>query len=157
MNTLIQALLIGLIAAYGVLDYQLGTLYTFRPIVLGPLVGLVLGDLEFFCEGKCALVQVPRSVLEKTGTTDSDLEGIAALPRQIEGVLLGVTVKEKADGTVKASVRANPPANAAAVCEKFGGGGHTGAAGCSFPGLSLAEAAEKLKAACEEELLVVSN
>lgn len=45
MNTLIQALLIGLIAAYGVLDYQLGTLYTFRPIVLGPLVGLVLGDL----------------------------------------------------------------------------------------------------------------
>lgn len=118
---------------------------------------LVLGDLEFFCEGKCALVQVPRSVLEKTGTTDSDLEGIAALPRQIEGVLLGVTVKEKADGTVKASVRANPPANAAAVCEKFGGGGHTGAAGCSFPGLSLAEAAEKLKAACEEELLVVSN
>lgn len=45
MNTLIQALLIGLIAAYGVLDYQLGTLYTFRPIVLGPLVGLALGDL----------------------------------------------------------------------------------------------------------------
>ena len=31
---LVQAILIGLIAAFGKLDYQLGTLYAFRPIVL---------------------------------------------------------------------------------------------------------------------------
>ena len=43
---LVQAILIGLIAAFGKLDYQLGTLYAFRPIVLCPLVGLVLGDLQ---------------------------------------------------------------------------------------------------------------
>lgn len=43
---LTQALLIGLIAAFGKFDYQLGTLYAFRPIVLCPLVGLVLGDLQ---------------------------------------------------------------------------------------------------------------
>jgi fructoselysine and glucoselysine-specific PTS system IIC component len=41
-----QAIVIGLIAALGAFDYQLGTLYMFRPIVLGPLVGLVLGDLK---------------------------------------------------------------------------------------------------------------
>ncbi|WP_028263586.1 PTS mannose/fructose/sorbose/N-acetylgalactosamine transporter subunit IIC [Atopobium fossor] len=41
-----QALAIGLIGAFGGLDYQLGTLYAFRPIVLCPLVGLVLGDLQ---------------------------------------------------------------------------------------------------------------
>ncbi|MFZ2892925.1 MAG: PTS sugar transporter subunit IIC, partial [Bifidobacterium adolescentis] len=43
---LVQAILIGLIAAFGKLDYQLGTLYAFRPIVLCPLVGIVLGDLQ---------------------------------------------------------------------------------------------------------------
>lgn len=43
---LTQAILIGLIAAFGKFDYQLGTLYAFRPIVLCPLVGLVLGDLQ---------------------------------------------------------------------------------------------------------------
>ena len=43
---LLKAILIGLIAAYGCFDYQLGTLYAFRPITLGPLVGLVLGDLK---------------------------------------------------------------------------------------------------------------
>ena len=43
---LTQAILIGLIAAFGKFDCQLGTLYAFRPIVLCPLVGLVLGDLQ---------------------------------------------------------------------------------------------------------------
>ncbi len=116
-----------------------------------------LNTLEFFCGGKGALIRVPRSILEKTGTKDSDLDGIAALPRQIAGVLLGITVKEKENGEIKASVRANPPADAAALCAKFGGGGHTGAAGCSFSETSIDEVADKMKAACEEELLVVSN
>ena len=43
---LMQALLVGLVAAFGTLDTALGTSYLQRPIVLGPLVGLVLGDLE---------------------------------------------------------------------------------------------------------------
>ncbi len=42
---LTQAILVGLVAAFDCLDYQLGTLYAFRPIVLSSLVGLVLGDL----------------------------------------------------------------------------------------------------------------
>ena len=43
---LTQAILVGLVGAFGCLDYQLGSLYAFRPIVLCPLVGLVLGDLQ---------------------------------------------------------------------------------------------------------------
>ncbi len=43
---ILQAVLLGLIGALGKFDYQLGTLYGFRPIVLAPLVGLVLGDLQ---------------------------------------------------------------------------------------------------------------
>ncbi len=39
------AFLIGLVGALGVFDYQLGSLYINRPIVLGPLVGLILGDV----------------------------------------------------------------------------------------------------------------
>ena len=39
---LVQSILIGLIAALGALDWQLGSLYAFRPIVLCPLVGLCL-------------------------------------------------------------------------------------------------------------------
>lgn len=42
---LVQAILVALIAGFANFDYQLGTLYAFRPIVTCPLVGLVLGDL----------------------------------------------------------------------------------------------------------------
>lgn len=43
---IVQAVLVGLIGALGCFDYQLGTLYMFRPIVMCPLVGLALGDLQ---------------------------------------------------------------------------------------------------------------
>ena len=42
---MLTAILIGLIGALGVMDFQFGSLYINRPIVLGPLVGLVLGDV----------------------------------------------------------------------------------------------------------------
>lgn len=114
---------------------------------------LELSTMEVFCGGKCSMIRVPLSVFEETGAKPEDMDGsVASLARQIEGVLLGVTLKEKEDGSVKASVRANPPANAAAVCQKFGGGGHTGAAGCSFPGLTMEEAAQRMKQACCEYL-----
>ena len=43
---LLKALLIGLVGAWGYIENQFGTLYSGRPIVLGPLVGLILGDLQ---------------------------------------------------------------------------------------------------------------
>ena len=46
MSLTVQALLLGLIAAFGTFDYQMGTLYIFRPITLGPLVGLLFNDLH---------------------------------------------------------------------------------------------------------------
>ena len=42
---LVKAILISLVAAFTMFDYQLGTLYAFRPIVTCPLVGLILGNL----------------------------------------------------------------------------------------------------------------
>lgn len=111
---------------------------------------LALASMEFFCEGHCALICLPHSILAETGAQEDELEAIPSLTRQVEGVLLGITVKEKEDGTVKVSVRANPPADATAVCVEFGGGGHTGAAGCSMDGCTLEQAVETIKAACED-------
>ena len=41
---MLQAFLLGLCGAYGHLDWGIGTPYLNRPIILGPLVGLILGD-----------------------------------------------------------------------------------------------------------------
>lgn len=118
---------------------------------------LVMGSLEFDCGGKIALIQVPQSVFTQSGASESEVDGVESLPRQVEGVLTGVTVKEKPDGKIKISLRTNPPANAAAICQRFGGGGHQGAAGCSFEGVTMAEAREKILAACEQYLKEIGS
>jgi phosphoesterase RecJ-like protein len=62
------------------------------------------------------------------------MEGLASIPRQIEGVLLGITMREKEDGTFKVSVRSNKDVSASDFCLRFGGGGHKAAAGCTIVG-----------------------
>ena len=37
----------------------------------------VMEGMEFFCGGRCAMVQVPRRVYQETGATESELEGVA--------------------------------------------------------------------------------
>ena len=108
---------------------------------------LVMDTLRFSSNGLCALVQVPWGIFAQTGAQESDLDGVASLPREIQGVVLGVTLKEKAGGKVKVSLRANPPADASALCARFGGGGHQGAAGCTLE-TSLEQAVPLMEEAC---------
>lgn len=62
------------------------------------------------------------------------MEGLSPLTRQIEGVWVGVMLREKADGDYKVSVRTGTHADAAAICGLLGGGGHPRAAGCTLSG-----------------------
>lgn len=95
---------------------------------------MVLDTMEYFAGGKCALIYTTIAMCEKLGTGDDEMEGLASIPRQIEGVQLGITMREKAHGVFKISVRSNDGIDASAFCKQFGGGGHPGAAGCSIEG-----------------------
>ena len=79
-----------------------------------------------------------------------DLDSIASLTRQIEGVQIGITLTEKPDGTVRVSVRTTKEMDAAAICKKVGGGGHVRAAGASFT-CGMAEAKAAMLKAAEEQ------
>ena len=69
---------------------------------------------------------------------------------QIEGVQIGITMTEKADGTVRVSVRTTREMDASAICKRVGGGGHVRAAGASFTcGMDEAKA-EMLRVAKEQ-------
>ncbi len=111
----------------------------------------VLETLEFFAQNRIAVIAITRKMVEDSGISEEETEGLASLPRQIEGVRIGVTLREKADGSVKISLRALHPLNASNICAKFGGGGHPGAAGCSLQ-CSLEEAKKQIVGACEEVL-----
>ncbi len=90
--------------------------------------------MRFCANGECAIIYTTLKMCEDLGVGDDEMEGLASIPRQIEGVKMGITMREKSGGIFKISVRTNDGIDAAAFCKQFGGGGHPAAAGCSVEG-----------------------
>lgn len=105
--------------------------------------GWMVENAKFLQDGKVCICAIPLEVERQLGLVEDDMENISGFPRSIEGVCLAATLRQQKDGLVKISVRAVPGWDAAAVCEKFGGGGHKGAAGASIHA-PMNEAVEKL-------------
>lgn len=95
---------------------------------------MALRTLEYHLNDRVAIITVSRDIINATGVMESDMEGIPSIPARIEGVLAGVTIKEKTEGSYKISVRTNGTLNASDICAAFSGGGHKNAAGCSMDG-----------------------
>lgn len=95
--------------------------------------------VQFLSEGRLALCGIPKEVEDQLGVTEDDWNDISSFLRSIEGVNMAAMLRQSSPEYIKVSVRAIPGYNAAAVCEVFGGGGHTGAAGCSLK-MSMDEA-----------------
>ncbi len=95
---------------------------------------LALDSMRMYCSDKCAVICVTQDMYRKSGSDESEVDRLSNLPRQIEGVLVGVTMRELKDGNFKASVRTHGDIDASAICKRLGGGGHMGAAGCTLTG-----------------------
>ena len=96
------------------------------------LQGWMTENIRFRKGGQVAVCALPAQVERDLGLTEDDLENVSGFPRSIEGVKIAATLREANDGRIKISVRALPGFDAAAVCAKFGGGGHKGAAGAAI-------------------------
>ena len=107
---------------------------------------LALDSMRFYFGGRCAVMFITNEMVKKAAAGENDMEGLAPIPRQIEGVWVGVTLREKADGTYKVSVRTGTHADASAICAVLGGGGHVRAAGCTLEGSDEQAAAQMLEA-----------
>ena len=108
------------------------------------LEGWLIENMIFLQEGKIAICALPKAKEEELGLTEDDLENISGFPRSIEGVKIAATLREDGENRIKISVRAVPGYDAAAICQKFGGGGHKGAAGASMT-CSMAKAVEEIR------------
>ena len=92
------------------------------------------GSAEFYADGKVALVELPQAWLDELGASEDDVDSIAGFARAIEGVELGITVRDVEDGNGKLSLRTSGTYNACELCRELGGGGHAAAAGATVPG-----------------------
>ena len=98
---------------------------------------------QFYADGKVAVCALPLRLAEELGVGEDEIGGMSGFIRSIEGVCMAGTLRESAEGKIFISLRAVPGYDCAAVCEKFSGGGHKGAAGASSQ-LPLEEAAKAL-------------
>jgi len=112
----------------------------------------VMKNIRFYGEGHVAVISVMLDTLAAIPDIDSDDVGaMAAIPRQIEGVDIGISIKEKKKGLFKASLRSSERIDVAKIAQQFGGGGHARASGCSFT-CSYDEVEKTIVAACCDAL-----
>ena len=116
------------------------------------LDGALFSELQFFLDGKMAISVITAALLATCGATEDDLDDVATIPNQVEGVIVGIVVREVSTEYVKISLRTAPNTlNASELCQKFGGGGHPMAAGCVIK-TTPEEAVRQLVAAVTAEI-----
>jgi phosphoesterase RecJ-like protein len=98
------------------------------------LLGRVLSTLRMNRRGNIATITMFKRVRDELNLKEIDTEDITALARSIKGVEMVLFFKEVSRDTFRVSLRSKDNANAAAVAEYFGGGGHVHAAGFTAVG-----------------------
>lgn len=104
---------------------------------------MCLDSLRSYADGKVAVITVTKAMLEECNTDKSALDAIKPITRQIEGVEIGITIKQEDNGKTGVSVRTSENYDAALICARFDGGGHARAAGCELA-LSPEETRERV-------------
>ena len=104
---------------------------------------VVTSNMEFYCEDQCSMIVITTDLIKSSGIESSEFEGLTSITLQIEGVQIGLLVKQRDEDTFKISARTTDEIDACAFCTQFGGGGHVRAAGCEIKG-TLDEVKSKL-------------
>lgn len=115
---------------------------------------LALQSLRYFADGKISIVPFTAKMKADNNLLDEHTETIVDIARSIDGVLVGAAIKQsdtKLD-TFRVSLRSNCQINVAEICQKFGGGGHVRAAGCTVTASSMDEVVNTIAKAIEEKI-----
>lgn len=112
---------------------------------------LAMGALQFYFDGRCAVLVLDDAMRRQSNATEDDIASLVQLPRSIEGVEIGITLKQDDERAWRISMRSNRYLDVSALCQQFGGGGHIRAAGARMQG-SAKEVIETLLAAVQKEL-----
>ena len=97
------------------------------------LEGLLTSNIDFHFDGKVSIGCITRDMITSSSATEDDMDNIAEVASGIEGVCMGITIRElSSTSDCKLSVRSIEPYDSNAVCKHFGGGGHKSAAGFSI-------------------------
>lgn len=134
-------------------------MYDSRPLsqVMGTKVAL--NDLHFYNGNRVAVINFTKKMREDNNLSREDIDDIISLTRSIEGVEVGMTIKQSDDDLTlyKVSMRSNRVVDVSKLCAVFGGGGHKRASGCTLNAASEYDAEARLMAVINEELAALDK
>ncbi|MEW6623236.1 MAG: bifunctional oligoribonuclease/PAP phosphatase NrnA [Bacillota bacterium] len=96
------------------------------------LMADILATLTVTYNSKVSYIVATKEILTKYNVHSSELEGIINYPKSIIGVAVAIFFKEISDKEVRVSFRAKDEVDVRTIANRFGGGGHKKAAGCSI-------------------------
>ncbi len=109
-------------------------LFVVKSKQLFDLERLAMEGIRFYRDSTIAVMPITLQMMEKSGASEDDTDGIATLPRQISGVEVGITLREVEPNVYRVSARSDGRINVSNICQRMGGGGHTRAAGVRLTG-----------------------
>ena len=107
-------------------------LYQNKPLYKLRLMIAAMNTLEFHYSSKLGIMLVSTKMIQEVGARQIDVDGLIETVRDIEGVEVGVLLKEISDGEVKVGFRAKHDVDVSVIAGHFGGGGHKKASGCTI-------------------------
>ena len=104
--------------------------------------------VKYLCGGKITYVKINLNDKHSHGFEDEDTYDVINVIRRADGVKIAIFAREKDDGSYKISTRSSCEIDVAKICGIFGGGGHSGAAGCSVTPDMVDSAVERIVKEC---------
>ena len=120
------------------------------------ILGRCLMESVRFMDGKCVVSWIDRKTEDFYQVSSKDFEGIVSQLRNIRGVDVSIFMYEESNQTYKVSMRSSEKVNVAKIAEKFGGGGHARAAGCTMSG-TVYDCVNNLSKHIEKQLESISE
>ncbi len=140
-------------------------LYDTEPLELLRFKGYVMNSIEQYSDGRLTVIAISDRLLRDYGISEKDTGDIVNIARSAKGCEIAVSLREVKEviypgdipdtmeiSTIKVSFRSNGKYIVSDLAAKFGGGGHSMAAGASVKNLSLDEAKAEVIKICEEAL-----
>lgn len=124
-------------------------IYERVPLRRFQLLARALGTLAL--EDGVSWMSVTRKDLSDCGGTEEDVEDFVEYPRAVKNTRVAAFLRETAAGGVRVSLRTKSDIPVNRVAERFGGGGHAYAAGCTLPRTTIEAARRRLASAIRAE------
>ncbi len=133
--------------AHTVCDHVFGHV----PLKAFELVRFALATIKTHLDGRIGVMTLSRVDFDRSGAAEEDTDGLVNYVRKLDGVEVGVFLKERPDGRIRVSLRSRNGLDVGALAAALGGGGHKYASGVTMT-CPLPEAVDKVVASLTQVL-----